>query len=431
MVGLLLQGCQTPTPELTPTPLERVQVHGQARSGQQVAENSQQQLAVGKAPRPKPRPKPAQPRLARQTLRVGPPPVQPLTVVDFAPTTQTQTDEENLLQVTTELSRDSLSTRQGQTLYALVEIGPKAGHGGGGGSTQIALVLDVSGSMGSTGVGLASAAASQIFAQAGANDRTWLIAFANEARVLLEGSGRRPGPDEIMRLLTGADVGGGTQLDAGVDTALVAMQTAEPGRGARHLILVTDGMTDAGAAHQACQRAAQQGITVSCVGIERYDASLLQSIAQEGHGEFYAITSPEQLPNILAKDASTVRDLFMRDLRLSTQLAPGVRLRRAFQANQVRQLDTQKSGGATVISVGNLRRNQTARVLLELEVDPGQNPVQSLARMSVLARNPDHTHRSAQPLQDLTVPTYTGKTPQDNRYVRKTLERVFSTMKPP
>ena len=147
MVGLLLQGCQTPTPELTPTPLGRAPVHGQNRSGQQLAENSQQQLAVGKAPQPKPRPKPAQPRPARQTLRVGPPPVQPLAVVDFAPTTQTQTEEENLLQVTTELSRDSLSTRQGQTLYALVEIGPKAGQGGGG-STQIALVLDVSGSMG-------------------------------------------------------------------------------------------------------------------------------------------------------------------------------------------------------------------------------------------------------------------------------------------
>ena len=72
----------------------------------------------------------------------------------------------------------------------------------------------------------------------------------------------------------------------------------------RHLVLLSDGISEKGTYAQLVPRLKAEHITVSTValGLEA-DFELLQAIAKETGGHFYATVDPRELPKIFAKDA--------------------------------------------------------------------------------------------------------------------------------
>ncbi len=72
----------------------------------------------------------------------------------------------------------------------------------------------------------------------------------------------------------------------------------------RHIVLLSDGISEKGSYKQLVPRLRAEHITVSTValGLDA-DFELLQDIAQETGGHFYATVDPRELPKIFAKDA--------------------------------------------------------------------------------------------------------------------------------
>src|SRR6202012_5962233 len=72
----------------------------------------------------------------------------------------------------------------------------------------------------------------------------------------------------------------------------------------RHVVLLTDGISEKGSYAALVPRLKAEHITVSTValGLDA-DFELLQGIAKETGGHFYATDNPRELPKIFAKDA--------------------------------------------------------------------------------------------------------------------------------
>jgi Mg-chelatase subunit ChlD len=160
-------------------------------------------------------------------------------------------------------------------------------------------------------IAYAKRAALALIAQLRPEDRVGVIAFDSEPYVLGAlrplSEHRQILEDRIARLLPG----GGTDFKASLEIA--ASQLASSGLAVRHIILLTDGDTNRGAADHDPVIAvlARLGITVTAIRIGQDDVNLelLQKIASATGGRFYYVRDVERLPQLLVTDATRGRDL--------------------------------------------------------------------------------------------------------------------------
>ncbi len=110
--------------------------------------------------------------------------------------------------------------------------------------------------------------------------------------------------------LRSVPAGGGTDMFTGMQKG--AQEIAKVDRGARHMIVLTDGQTAGNP--DACVgltlQLARQGVTVSTVGIgAAMNDPLLQRMAQVGGGEYYQVdgANHRELPQIFVKESQRVR----------------------------------------------------------------------------------------------------------------------------
>jgi len=465
---LVLGGCaRAVSPPSGPTATEAPRVSVLPGSSPQVNEfaSGQQSLAVGKAPRTKPKPSPIPmlvgpppqpqppPTVARMDLpldttpqarsrsRLTPKhhrstrtqPQQPMlssNITSRSPQTPSQpgnTAEGLLLSVESTLGQALLEGRGSQILYILVQIkGPKMVSVQG--CTDLALVLDISGSMRGKPAEVAVGACLDVFQQARGADRCWLAAFASTTSFLIRG--QKVGhlsPADIQSMLKSCQVGGGTMLGQAVADTLAEMESVRSAGAGRHMILITDGQTaDQTQLESASERAWQRGISVSCIGIGQCNRKLLADIAQRCHGSFYALASSTALPDVLQRESTRARSLLARELELQVEFEPEVSLRRAFQVSPARDLPTRSQGSLTVITGGDLYRGQDREILLELQATPEAGSRRNLGKVKILARNPDMTACPPQTLPDLVARVSSSSNP--NPQVARITDKIYARM---
>lgn len=167
-------------------------------------------------------------------------------------------------------------------------------------SIAMLLVIDKSGSMGGQKMELAKEASKSAVELLGPQDKVGVIAFegdtfwvsdmqsaANKAKVL----------DEISRV----EAGGGTRMYPAMEEAYDALkQTVAK---LKHIIILTDGISEPGDFDGITQSMAAARITVSTVAVgEDADRTLLEQIAKVGNGRSYFTDDPNSLPQIFAKE---------------------------------------------------------------------------------------------------------------------------------
>ncbi len=98
------------------------------------------------------------------------------------------------------------------------------------------------------------------------------------------------------------DAGGGTSIYPGLIEAAAQLEAAQSQ--VKHVIVMTDGLSQPGDFPGAIDRLRQLGATVSSVAIgEGAGASLVETIATLGEGTFHATQDFEALPSILSQEA--------------------------------------------------------------------------------------------------------------------------------
>jgi hypothetical protein len=200
-------------------------------------------------------------------------------------------------------------------------------------SLSIVFIIDHSGSMGETSGGvakleLAKEAAVRSIELLFPNDRVGVIAFDDTASWVVPMTDLQ-NPDNIVNAIGGIQIGGGTDIYAG----LLAMSKALPNDPAKvkHVILLTDGGADITGIPELVKKLYQEnGITLSTVGVGNDAAPFLKDLAAIGNGRYHFTNNAGNIASIfteettLASRAYIVEESFFPTLVNSSPILAGI-----------------------------------------------------------------------------------------------------------
>lgn len=177
-------------------------------------------------------------------------------------------------------------------------------------SVGMVLVIDRSGSMGeghtSNGVGvtklsLAKEAAYRAVAQLSDKDYVGVITFDEAANWVIELQALG-NPQQFEGRIQGISLGGGTNIYSGLAPAVKALIDSKAR--SKHIVLLTDGVSEGGDYKSLTDQMAANNITLSTVAIgSDADVPFLQGLAQTGKGRFYHTEQGDALPEIFAHES--------------------------------------------------------------------------------------------------------------------------------
>ncbi len=196
---------------------------------------------------------------------------------------------------------------------------------------NLALVLDRSGSMAGQKLAYARQGASAAVSLLGPQDRVSLVQFDDRVK-LLHPLTQAGDAGALQSRIAGIEAGGQTDLHGGWAAGAASLAGDEAERGARRVVLLTDGLankgvTDPKAIVAAVAEAAGRGIATSALGIgEDYNEELLEAMAQAGDGSYTFVESPDQLPAFFEAELRGLKSVAGREVRLGLSPGPGIEI---------------------------------------------------------------------------------------------------------
>lgn len=172
-------------------------------------------------------------------------------------------------------------------------------------SLGIVMVIDRSGSMDGDKLEMAKTAARSAVELLGNRDQIAVLAFDDQTQILseMQSAGNKGKiSDEISQLTSG----GGTSMHPAMEMSFEILNAMSVKL--KHVIMLTDGISNTGDFEGLAQQMAAAKITVSTVAIGgegATDPAILESIARIGKGRYYLAEDPSQVPQIFAKETMT------------------------------------------------------------------------------------------------------------------------------
>lgn len=167
-------------------------------------------------------------------------------------------------------------------------------------SLAMMLLIDRSGSMQGRPIMLARQAARQAVEPLGPDDHVGILAFEDRVHwaVPLQPFSDK---DHILELIGTIEAGGQSNLYPALDQAYLALRNATTDL--RHMIVISEGTYHPGDYYGLVRRMAEEGITVSTVGVGgEAPKELLRNIAELASGQTYFTDDPAEMPRILELD---------------------------------------------------------------------------------------------------------------------------------
>ncbi|NOZ70897.1 MAG: VWA domain-containing protein [Chloroflexi bacterium] len=197
---------------------------------------------------------------------------------------------------------------------------------------NLALVLDVSGSMGETGKLDYLKQSLTVFLQSlRPDDRIAIVAYSDEATLI-----RASQPVEdgrwIRRTVQSLKAGGWTNLHGGLMLGFEEVSKNFDIRRNNRVILLTDGRANRGVIdpQQIASDArayTERGIYLSTIGLGiDLDDELLSTLAREGRGAYHFIDSYEEMDKVFFEEVEGLVERVANDVRVQIQPASGVQL---------------------------------------------------------------------------------------------------------
>jgi len=166
--------------------------------------------------------------------------------------------------------------------------------------TAVVLIIDKSSSMEGPKIELARQAAIGVVEHLRPVDLVGVLIFDNSSRwaVPLRKAEDRP---FIEGLIAGIVPDGGTQIAPALTEAYQRILTTSAT--SKHIVLLTDGISEEGDSMGLAQEAANKQVTISTVGLgQDVNRAYLEKIAQFAGGKFYYLNEPAGLEQIVLRD---------------------------------------------------------------------------------------------------------------------------------
>lgn len=258
---------------------------------------------------------------------------------------------------------------------------------------NLALAVDVSGSMSGEKIEAARATAAAVVDALTFKDRLSIVAFDSGLELLLESrrmdaAGRRAAHAAIARL----QVRGSTNLHGGWDLAAaqVARAMGDDARASHRVLLLTDGhanvgVSDAGSLARFAADAQRQGILTSAVGIgDGYDEGLLSAMVEAGGGRLHDATDAQEVHEVVIGELLEGRSSLVERTTLRVTLPA-----QATRAEVVGHWSSRLDFRTFEVMVGSLRPDQVKRVVIRVFCDSGMRGLSLWFSSAVRAQLPD------------------------------------------
>ncbi|MGC2660389.1 MAG: VWA domain-containing protein [Bryobacteraceae bacterium] len=166
--------------------------------------------------------------------------------------------------------------------------------------TSVVLIIDKSSSMEGRKIELARLSAIGVVDHLRPSDSIGVLIFDNSFQWAVP---MRKAEDKslIKRLISGITPDGGTQIAPALAEAFHKVQAAKANY--KHIVLLTDGISEEGDSIELAREAQQHDVTISTVGLgQDVNRSYLEKVASTSGGKSYFLNEPQGLEQILLKD---------------------------------------------------------------------------------------------------------------------------------
>jgi len=273
------------------------------------------------------------------------------------------------IQLSTRASRTSLNHATQNEIFALVSFGVSALDEAHRPPLDIAVAMDVSGSMDGAKIANAKAGLRKLIAHLTPRDRLAIVTFTDHVATVLPFSEMTVSTKrQATTAVEGLRAQCSTNLSGGLLQALDHLQRGGTREGAvRRCLIFTDGLANVGITKPdqlaSTVLEARRGIGISAFGYGRdHDPVLLRNISQDG--EFYYIETPDQILSAFGAELGGLVSTAAQNVRLTLEPRPGVRI-----AEVLNDLTVREEAGKVHIEVDDLLAEQDYHVVLRLELD--------------------------------------------------------------
>jgi len=228
---------------------------------------------------------------------------------------------------------------------------------------NIALVLDKSGSMAEARkIDFVREAAHRLVDQLQSGDRFALVTYDDQVDV--------PIPSEAFedrrqahRVIDGIRPGGSTNLGGGLLEGFRQVRRRYDPEGINRVLLLSDGLANRGVTSpdelsRIAAGEGEGGLSVSTFGVgSEFNENLLSGLAESGRGTYYYIDQAQRIPDMLAREFSTLQNVYASDVEITIEVHAEVVI------NEILGYRFRRDGNRYVVNVGSLSAGERRRVM--------------------------------------------------------------------
>lgn len=296
----------------------------------------------------------------------------------MTPTTQAKIHIERMMY------RASIAV-QGETAasYALVKLIPTGSGAASQLSLNLALVLDVSGSMyEEDGTGISrlkriQTAAINAIQKLKPTDTLAIVAFAHDAQVVLPATplSEKARIEEVIDKVDMFDVDpGGTAMDQGITLGMAEVEKNLGTGTLTQLLVLTDGETSGEQmCRQLAQQAGQKKIKFSIMGVgTEWNASLIKDLAKlaEGSWHYIDVNSSTEAERIFVEQFEALAAAAFLNVEMHIRAMKDIKVKRVrMVVPEIKELTlTEPEERHLVAQLGTLERDKATRYILDLSL---------------------------------------------------------------
>ena len=254
---------------------------------------------------------------------------------------------------------------------------------------NLALVLDVSGSMSGDKLVYTKRAAAYLLDQLRDGDQVALVAY--DSNVHVQGEMQpftRDLREDLRRRIDGLRAGSMTNLSGGWLEGCRQVGLVQATGAVNRAVLLSDGLANVGITDREelgehARQLSQRGVSTSTFGAGRdYDEHLLEVLANQGDGNYYYIDTPESIPEIFRRELEEIAAITLQEvvLILTVPAHTSVEIPGEWR--------TQSEDGKLRVFIGDLASAQQRCLYLEVLAPPAEETALKLL-LTLQARTPD------------------------------------------
>jgi Ca-activated chloride channel family protein len=267
--------------------------------------------------------------------------------------------------------------------YALIKLIPQGGGGARALGLNLALVLDVSGSMyEEDGTGISrlkriQQAATAAIQKLKPDDTLAIVAFAHNAQVVLPATplAEKARIEDVIQRVDMFDVDpGGTSMDQGIDLGLSEIEKNTAAGTLSQMIVLTDGETSGEqTCRQLAQQSAQKKIRFNIIGVgTEWNQSLIKDLARlaEGDWGYIDVNDVAAAERLFSEQFEQLAHAGFLDVEMHLRPMKDIKVKRVrMVVPDIKDLPLEEPEERHLVAhLGTLERDKATRYILDLSL---------------------------------------------------------------